>query len=141
VTAGRVRLTVARTDHSTDFVEAYGGVFKTLQRRAAHPVTDLVLRGGSYAGCPAAIRSVRAQTGAAPRSRRVRSLWAKGKGRFRTTGRYGTATVRGTWWFTEDRCDGTRVKVQEGTVAVRDLVRRRTVLVPAGHAYLARARR
>jgi hypothetical protein len=40
-----------------------------------------------------------------------------------------------------DRCDGTLTKVTEGAVAVRDRVRHKTVLVKAGHSYLARARR
>ncbi len=33
-----------------------------------------------------------------------RHLWARAKGRFRTTGYRGSATVRGTEWRTEDRC-------------------------------------
>jgi len=63
-----------------------------------------------------------------------------GKGSFRTRGRNAAATVRGTRWGTQDRCDGTLVIVQRGRVSVRDLVRHRTVLVSAGHAYLARRR-
>ena len=53
--------------------------------------------------------------------RRVRRLWGDGRGRFRTRGRYGAATVRGTKWLTLDRCDGTKVRVVRGKVAVRDL--------------------
>jgi hypothetical protein len=47
--------------------------------------------------------------------------------------------VRGTIWLTQDRCDGTLTTVKRGTVSVRDLKRRRTVSVKAGHSYLARA--
>jgi hypothetical protein len=39
-----------------------------------------------------------------------------------------------------DRCDGTLTRVTEGAVAVRDKVRHRTVLVRAGHSYLAKSR-
>jgi hypothetical protein len=60
-------------------------------------------------------------------------------GRFRTRGRYAAATVRGTVWTMSDRCDGTLTVVQRSTVAVRDFVRHITVLVHAGHRYLARA--
>ena len=52
----------------------------------------------------------------------VRKLWGDGRGRFRTRGRYGAATVRGTKWLTQDRCDGTRVRVVRGKVGVQDLV-------------------
>jgi hypothetical protein len=67
-------------------------------------------------------------------------LWGSGKGRFRTKGRYSSATVRGTIWLTADRCDGTLTIVKRGTVSVRDLRRHKTVKVKAGHSYLARAR-
>lgn len=59
-------------------------------------------------------------------------------GRFRTTGRYSAGTVRGTVWDTVDRCDGTLTLVHRGTVVVRDLPRRRTIVVNAGHQYLAK---
>ena len=77
----------------------------------------------------------------APPQRRVRRLWGSDSGgRFRTHGRHSHATVRGTRWLTEDRCDGTLTRVTEGAVVVRDLARRRRVLVRAGHSYLARKR-
>ena len=61
-----------------------------------------------------------------------------GKGRFRTRGRYASATVRGTKWLTADRCDGTNVKVARGVVQVADFPQRRQVTVRAGRSYLAR---
>ena len=67
----------------------------------------------------------------------IRRLWAKGKGHYRVIGRYASTTVRGTWWLTADRCDGTLASVKQGTVAVRDVPRKKTVLVTAGHNYLA----
>jgi hypothetical protein len=66
------------------------------------------------------------------------SLWGSGKGRFRTKGKYSAATVRGTTWLTQERCDGTLTRVRSGTVSVRDLKRRKTVTVRAGRSYLAR---
>ena len=68
-------------------------------------------------------------------------LWGSGKGKFRTNGKYSSATVRGTIWLVEDRCEGTLTKVRRGTVQVRDLKRKKTVTVKAGHSYLARAQR
>ena len=72
---------------------------------------------------------------------KVRQLWGKDtNGRFVTRGRNAVATVRGTAWLTRDTCAGTLVQVTKGVVSVHDLVRKRTVLVRAGHRYLARAR-
>jgi ferric-dicitrate binding protein FerR (iron transport regulator) len=68
----------------------------------------------------------------------VRQVWGDGKGRFQTRGRYAAATVRGTKWRVQDRCDGTFVTVARGVVAVRDFGLRRSVLVRAGQSYLAR---
>jgi len=70
----------------------------------------------------------------------------RARGRIRTRGRYGAATVRGTRWSTIDRCashprPGTLVVVSKGLVAVRSFVLARTVLVPAGARFLAPARR
>ena len=93
---------------------------------------------------PLACTGTRARAGAAAVQRRkppVRRLWASDKGgRFRTHGRNSVTTVRGTRWITTDTCAGTRTTVTSGAVAVRDLRRRRTVLVRAGHSYLARGR-
>jgi hypothetical protein len=66
-------------------------------------------------------------------------VWGKAKGRFRTRGRNGAATVRGTRWLTEERPEGTFFKVAEGLVAVRDFRTRRTILLHAGESYLAHA--
>ena len=80
----------------------------------------------------------RAQS-AATKKRRKNTLWGSDRrGRFRTKGRNATATVRGTVWRTIDRCDGTLVTVQSGSVTVRDSSRRRSVTVRRGHSYLAR---
>ena len=66
-------------------------------------------------------------------------LWGSGKGKFRTSGKYSSATVRGTIWLVQDRCEGTLTKVSRGTVQVADFQRHKTVSVKAGHSYLARA--
>ncbi|MGI8632940.1 MAG: hypothetical protein ACR2NA_10405 [Solirubrobacterales bacterium] len=62
-----------------------------------------------------------------------------GKGNFRTRGKHGAATVRGTTWATEERCEGTYFRVREGLVEIEDFTTRRTVLVSAGHSHLAPA--
>lgn len=96
---------------------------------------ELRLAGGNFKSCPK--RSVQASSKPA---KPVRRLWGKGKGSFRTKGRYVTAAVRGTWWLTEDFCDRSVVTVKEGMMTVRDLVRKKTVVVRAGKTYTAKAR-
>jgi ferric-dicitrate binding protein FerR (iron transport regulator) len=76
---------------------------------------------------------------ARPSQRLLGLLRGNAAGRFRTTGRFAAATVRGTDWGVRDRCDGTLTVVRTGTVTVRDLRLGKTVLVHAGQSYLASA--
>ncbi|HWK26498.1 MAG TPA: hypothetical protein VNS09_08050 [Solirubrobacter sp.] len=110
------------------------GVFKVSHTGG---VTTLTL-SQKLTGCR---KARRATATASARKVKTRKLWGSGKGRFATRGQYGAATVRGTRWLTSDTCTATTVRVTEGAVKVRDLVKRRTVLVHAGGRYTARARR
>jgi hypothetical protein len=133
---GRVRLQTARGGGAVDTADFYQGLFALFQARARGAFTELRLAGGSFRACPPGRRSL-AQAGRPP----IRRLWGDGRGRFRTRGRFAAASVRGTRWLTVDRCDGTLIRVRVGSVTVRDLTRRRTVVVRAGRSYLARAQR
>ena len=73
-------------------------------------------------------------------AKKKRRLWGDGKGKFRTKGKHSAATVVGTRWLVEDRCNGTLTKVVKGKVRVRDFRARRTVVVRAGKQYFARSR-
>ena len=142
-TGGTAQLTVARDRHgATQSGSFWSGSFVVMQTRGRRPVTELRLRGGDFTGC-AAGHSARALASAArrPGGRKPRKLWSHVKGRFRTRGRHGAATVRGTKWLTEDDCGGTLVAVRQGLVAVRDFTRRKTFLVPAGRRHFSPARR
>jgi hypothetical protein len=119
-TNGQMGLTSA--EGAADF---RGGAFVVREPRGGH-VTQLFLAGGSRSSCTAGSKKL------------LRQLWGDGKGRFQTRGYYAAATVRGTIWRVEDRCDGTLTTVARGVVAVRDHGLRRTILVRAGHSYLAR---
>jgi virginiamycin B lyase len=140
---GRVVLQSALdTNGRTQTGTFWGAIFQVRQHRHGHGVTDLVLRGGSFARCGtrAGVSVLARDSGG--RRRAIRRLWGKDRhARFRTHGRDSVATVRGTQWVTTDRCDGTLTKVRHGAVMVRDLRRKRSVLLRAGHAYLARHRR
>lgn len=129
-THGRVRLTSVDAAGNAQSADFYGGRFKVTQERG-EVLTKLTLEG-RLGGC-------RRSHASASRSGRGRHLWGSGKGRFQTSGNNGSATVRGTIWYTADRCDGTFFKVRRGVVAVRDFTRKRNVTVRAGQRYLAPA--
>lgn len=94
-------------------------------------------------------RGQRAGSRAAKRKasrKRGRRVTVDARGKIKTRGKYGAATVRGTRWTMIDRCataprPGTLTIVREGRVAVDSFVLRKRTLVPAGRSYLAPARR
>jgi streptogramin lyase len=118
-----------------------GGVFSVRQPRSGCGRVDVYLRGGSFKRCARLPRHAGARRASAAGTRRVRRLWGRDNGgKFRSHGRHSHATVRGTRWLTEDRCDGTLTRVTNGAVVVRDYKRHRNVLVRADHSYLAKAK-
>jgi hypothetical protein len=152
-TKGRVALTSAADTGGakTQTSDFYQGIFQVKQsvpkkkpKKAKALITDLVMKGQIARSRCAPLKGARSAVVDAkkkgPKSV-LGKLWGNGKGKFRTTGKYSSATVRGTIWLVEDRCEGTLTKVTRGTVQVRDLKRKKTVTVKAGHSYLARAQR
>jgi hypothetical protein len=139
---GRVRLYAARDSRGTvQAASFYSGVFRVLQRGS---VTELQLRGpkprcGSGATASAAGEKA-GQKKSKRKKARKRRLWGSGRGRFRTSGRFAAATVRGTKWLVEDSCRSTTTRVKRGVVTVRDFERRRTITLRAGDRYVARRR-
>jgi hypothetical protein len=139
---GTIRITTAQNPSGSTLQsgEFASGVFQVLQSRqaSARGLTELRLKGSSFAGCRSSSRGK--GTALAALSRRVlRRLRSRATGRFRTGGRYSAATVRGTTWLTADRCDGTLTRVSRGRVVVRDFRRRKNITLRAGKSYLARA--
>jgi uncharacterized delta-60 repeat protein len=121
-TRGRVLLTVVRNAKGKlDSAQFYAGRFVFRQAKGRKPLTTLKLSGGTLRSCRTQTASLAMAAAAKGGKKRVRKLWGDGHGRFRTRGRYGAATVRGTKWLTKDRCDGTLVRVERGRVGVVDL--------------------
>lgn len=117
----------------------YGGVFKLEQTANPNGTTDLVLAPvvpATVCDKTPARKARRTQTVLRPKV--LGLLWGTGKGRFRTRGRYSAATVRGTIWLTAERCDGTFTYVKQGSVSLRDQTHKRTIILTAGHSYLAK---
>jgi hypothetical protein len=151
---GRVAVTSAADTGGvkTQTSDFYRGIFAVKQsvpkkkpKKPTALTTDLVLKGEIPRSQCAPLKGARSATDVATKKKGPKSvlgkLWGSGKGKFRTNGKYSAATVRGTIWLVEDRCEGTFTKVTRGTVQVRDLKRKRTITVKAGHSYLARAQR
>jgi hypothetical protein len=135
-TNGTLRLTVAKDRKGgTSSLDVTGGKFYAQQD--ATLLTTLVLSGGNFSACGSK-RKLADTSPPKTGGTSVRHLWGSGKGRFRTKGRYSSATVRGTHWLTDDRCGGTLTYVKKGTVTVVDFVAHKTVIVKKGHSYLAK---
>jgi hypothetical protein len=135
---GTVVLSTALPGDDTQRGTFHGGLFEVRQPSGARGMTELVLRGP----LPTCGASGTARAAGAAARRPPRGLWGRDDhGRFRTRGSNSVATVRGTAWYVEDRCDGTLTRVSKGSVSVRDLRRQRTVIVNAGKSYLARGTR
>jgi hypothetical protein len=136
-TRGRVSLTSATPARGrTQAGQFFRGIFRVKQSRSGGGLVDLVIRDNvSREACgPAAAHE------AAVNRRVLGLLRGSAKGRFRTTGRFAAATVRGTDWGVRDRCDGTLTVVRTGVVVVHDFRLNKDVVVRAGHTYLAKAR-
>ena len=137
----------------TQTSDFYDGIFQVKQtvpkkkpKKPTALITDLVMKGQIARSQCAPLKGARSAAADAKKKKKgpkavLGKLWGNGKGKFRTSGKYSSATVRGTIWLVEDECDGTLTKVKRGTVQVRDLKRKKTVTVKAGHSYLARAQR
>ena len=142
-TDGVVRLTSATgVGTETQTADFWAGRFKVLQNAAAaRGAGDRVVPTTLALAGPLRKRSKVARASGEPvahASKRKRKLWGKGKGKFKTKGKKGAASVRGTTWLTEDRSDGTtKVKVAEGKVKFRDFVKDRNVTVRSGEGYTA----
>jgi CSLREA domain-containing protein len=129
---GRVNLVAAANKSGkTQKAWFYQGLFKVNQSKGRKPLTTLTMTGKLQC-------AKGAQANAAAKKKRKRRLWGDGKGRFRTKGKRSAATVVGTKWLVVDTCTSTTTKVIRGKVKVRDFKRRKTIIVRAGHQYVAR---
>jgi hypothetical protein len=113
VTHGHVSLSTAGKGRHIDKGEFWGSDFVVTQTHARVPQTRLTLAGGDYAKC-GSVGS--AGVHAAGASHHVRRLWGDAHGHFRTRGKHGSATIRGTKWLTQDNCESTAVGSARGTV-------------------------
>ena len=139
-TDGRVELTFETFEGDAD---RYGpfqrGVFQdgafTIHQGRNDSLVELRLVNEEAQAPAAAAAAGTARTAARRKRRRV---WGSASGEFRTSGRHGAATVRGTRWLTEERPAGTFFKVTEGVVLAEAFQRNQRRLLHPGESFLAR---
>ena len=136
---GSLQLTTASSQKHKQQTGTFGGaIFKITQVHSGLTTLSLVenaLKGApSFASC-----KTKGAHAAALSQKQLQLLHASAKGKFRTKGRYAAATVRGTKWTIADRCDGTLTHDLTDSVVVNDFVRHKTIVLHAGHSYLALA--
>jgi Ca2+-binding RTX toxin-like protein len=137
--AGEVQVATARNRAGArQIASVSAGRFTVRQGGDQRPVTELRLAGGSPR-CRGSSGGRGMAKRPPPPKLAVDLLKNKRTVRYAVRGDYSLAAATGTAWVTEDRCDGTLTRVANGTVQVRDFGRNRTVTVPAGRSYLARA--
>ncbi|MGZ4265101.1 MAG: choice-of-anchor Q domain-containing protein [Solirubrobacteraceae bacterium] len=135
-------ITSTGTGHKTQTGTFGGAIFKVTQDHSG--LTTLTLVENAFKGAPsyASCKAAHSKASAAALSAKTLQL-LRGKdnhGKFRTKGRYAAATTRGTAWSVADRCDGTLTKVTQSSVLVNDFVRHISLILHAGHSYLALAK-
>lgn len=127
---GTVRLTSQTASKKNQTAKFRDGIFRLSQERKTG-LTNLGLTG-KLANCSS--RS----------SKKGRSLWGSGKGKFKTKGKKGSGSVRGTTWRVTDRCDGTtEIKSIKGVVEARDFTKGAGFkrILKSGQRYVAGGRR
>ena len=130
-----MRLTCAKSKqgNGTETADFYDGVFRVGQPVSGKPTTELKLIDTLSKGHKHRASSSKARGGS-------NRLWGSGHGSFVTKGNYGSASVLGTIWLTEDRPTGTFFKVKRGIVQIQDFTRHRRLKLHPGQDYLAPAR-
>ena len=142
---GSLELVASVAKHKTEHGVFGGAIFKLTQvgKGALKGLTTLKLVESAFDGAPSYGICKQHKAGeasaAAVSSRVLQLLRASAHGKFRTSGRYSSATVRGTKWTVADRCDGTLTHDLTDSVAVNDFVHHRTIILHAGQSYLALA--
>jgi len=118
--SGTVSLTVALPDGGSQTGEFYDGEFVLTQSKDGTVVETLA--GSSFAGCQPLRSGKRGSARDAGAKKKpttvIRQLWGNAHGKYTTNGRYGSASVSGTVWVTEDLCDGTLIRAIKDNVIV-----------------------
>ena len=140
---GTVRLTSRSSSGGNQSADFRFGIFKLSQERKTG-LTNLKL-SGKLANCrPTRSGEIGPSLRTTRSTKAGRSLWGKGSGKFKTSGKKGSGSVRGTTWQVTDRCDGTtEIRSIKGTVEARDFTKGAGFkrILRSGQRYVAGGRR
>jgi uncharacterized repeat protein (TIGR01451 family) len=128
---GFVSLTWSNGHGGTETMTFWDGTFVLTQPKVSGQFLTTLTLAGPPLTCPS--------PGDLFAARRRHHLFGRGRGHARSRSRHSGTTVRGTYWLTEERCDGTLTKVFKGTVSVFDFETKKTHIVTAPNSYFARA--
>jgi hypothetical protein len=119
-----------------------GAVFKIHQSKSGSGkgLTTVMMVESAFKGAPN--QSTCNVTGSGARAAAVSKkviqlLHASAHGKFRTSGRYAAATVRGTSWSMAALCGGTVTPDFTDSVVVTDFIRHKQVILHPGQSYFA----
>jgi len=137
--SGTVSLTVALPDGGSQTGEFYDGEFVFTQSEDGTEVETLA--GSGFADCPAPPNGKHGSAHDAAAKKKkptavIRQLWGNAHGKYTTKGRYGSASVSGTVWVTEDLCDGTLIRaIKDNVIVVAFAHRHKKHDVRQGHSF------
>ena len=114
-TGGTVSLTTQLPNGTYQTGKFYKGSFVVHQKHKG--TVEATLSGGNFKACKKH-GPREASAASANKKHPVRQLWGNAHGDYTTNGRYGSASVSGTIWITEDLCNGTYFKAIKDNVIV-----------------------
>jgi hypothetical protein len=129
-----------RGDGTDETAQFWGGTFKALQNTNTDSYFVAKLRSRLHCGNGNKGQVASKATASDPiaTAAATRRLWGSGHGKFRSRGRGGAATVRGTTWWSKDTCNGTYFGVTEGIgIDVRDPGHKGLIFLQPGDKYFA----
>ncbi len=138
--SGTVALTAASMNKGQYYTSTVtAGIFQLLQHRGQRGLSQLTLMDAVARRQACASVGKKASVARKLSNRVLGLLKSTDHGRFSTRGSYSSATVRGTAYSVADTCAGTLTTVTRGSVLVDYFRRHKTLVVKAGHSFLAKA--
>ncbi|MBJ7353296.1 MAG: hypothetical protein JHC98_00590 [Thermoleophilaceae bacterium] len=137
---GKAHLTFANADGTLYDGVFWDGIFQVIQGKGDKPLATLKLRDDLVAQATTSIASAVATPSgfkawtSRKRGKKKNGLWGDAKGKYRTSGKGGSATVRGTRWYVANYTYGSLFKVQRGAVTI-DPIRGKNFTLKSGKQF------
>jgi hypothetical protein len=137
---GKAHLTFANADGTLQDGIFWEGIFQVSQGSGNKPLVTLKLRDDLAGKANAAIRSAIATSAgfeafiSRKRGKKKNGLWGDAKGKYKTSGKGGSATVRGTRWYVANYEQGSLFKVARGSVTI-DPIRGKNFVLKSGKQF------